>query len=705
MQKLPKIYNPKETEERIYQLWEKGGYFQPQKQGKKTFTITAPPPNVTGSLHMGHALNCTIQDILIRWKRMQGFVTLWVFGTDHAGIATQNVVEKELKKEGKTRFDLGREKFIERVWEWKKKFGNIIVKQVKKLGCSCDWSRERFTMDKDYSEAVKTAFLHYYKKGYLYRGERVINWCPRCQTVLSDLELEYQEVQGSLWFIRYPPHLVVATTRPETLLGDTAVAVHPKDKRYQKLIGQKVQLPLLNREIPIIADEAVDPSFGSGAVKVTPAHDPRDFEIGLRHQLSQIKVIDEKGIITKEGGIYQGLEQETARQRILKDLQAKGFLEKEEKITHHIPHCYRCHTKIEQLSSPQWFIKMDELKKSAIRVVNEGKIRFVPARFKRVYLDWMKNVKDWCISRQIWWGHRIPIWVKKEDNQKFSVGRAKKGYRQIDDVLDTWFSSALWPFAVLGWPQKTKDLKQFYPTQVLTTAREIIFLWVARMIFSSLEFTQKIPFETVLIHPVVLSESGKRMSKSLGTGVDPIALIEKYGADATRFGIAWQLTGLQDLRFKEDTIIAARNFCNKIWNASRFVLLNTDQKTPPLKPPVPKTSSDRKILQALNRTIKETNTALEKFQFGRAAQSLYHFFWHQFCDQYIEASKKQLQEPSIRENTQQILLYLLATSLKLLHPFIPFITEEIWQKLPGIRKPLIVSEWPSLKRRSVEKTA
>jgi len=687
-------YNPIEVEKRIYDFWLKSGFFNPDKlpgKRKKPFVIVLPPPNITGSLHMGHALNSTVQDILIRWKRLLGFKTLWLPGTDHAGIATQNIVEKELKKEGLTRFDLGREKFLERIWQWKEKYGNIILDQLKKLGVSCDWSRTRFTMDEKYSLAVNEAFLHYYKKGLIYRQKRVINFCPRCQTSLSDLELEYKEERGKLWYIRYPlkeqraknkeQYVVVATTRPETMLGDTAVAVNPKDKRYKNLIGRKVILPLVGREIPIIADRLIDPKFGTGAVKITPAHDLTDFEIGLKNNLKIIQVIDENGKITKEApAAYQGLSVLETREKVIADLKSQDLIEKIEDYLHEVPYCYRCQTKIEQIPSWQWFLKMNNLAKMAMKVVKEGKIKFIPKNFEKIYFDWLKNIRDWCISRQIWWGHKIPL-------------------EGVEDVLDTWFSSALWPFATLS---KKKDLERFYPTDVLCTDRDIINLWVARMIFSGMEFMKKIPFQTVYIHPTVLTREGKRMSKSLGTGIDPLNLIEKYGADATRFGIAYQIMGGQDIKFVEDNIVMGRKFCNKLWNAARFILLKIPNSKSQIlnKFQIPNsklTSADKRILEALNKTIKSVNKDLEKFQFGQAAHKLYDFFWHDFCDQYIEKSKKQLQTSDFRLQTSNILLYVLLTSLKLLHPFIPFISEEIYQKLPikNKKKSLMVEEWPS----------
>ena len=689
---LPKVYDPKKVEEKIYNLWQKSGYFNPDKlprRHKKPYCVIIPPPNVTGTLHMGHALNATIQDILIRWRRLQGYKTLWLPGTDHAGIATQVVVEKELKKEGRSRFDLGREKFIERIWQWKEKYGDIILDQLKKLGASCDWSRTRFTMDEDYIKAVKEAFSHYHKKGWIYQGERVVNWCPRCQTSLSDLEIEYKEEKGKLWYIRYPlskpytlnpkPYITVATTRPETMLGDTAVAVNPNDKRYENLIGKKAILPLAKREIPIIADKSIDPKFGTGAVKVTPAHDLTDYEISLRHNLQAIQVINEKAEITKEVSLpYQGLKTLEARQKVVQDLEKLGLLEKVEDYAHQIPKCYRCATTVELIPSKQWFLKMTDLAKMAISAVKSGKVKFTPKHWEKIYFDWLKNIRDWCISRQIWWGHKIPV-------------------EGVNDVLDTWFSSALWPFATLGWSKKTKDLKKFYPTNVLSTDRGIINLWVARMIFSGKEFMQKEPFKDVYIHATVLTREGKRMSKSLGTGIDPVNLIEKYGADATRFGISWQIMGGQDIRFVEDNIIMGRKFCNKLWNASRFVLMNkptqiNTDKEHRLTQMKNLTSADKKILKVLDKTIKSVDKDLEGFRFGRSAHKLYEFFWHDFCDVYIEKAKKQ-----DNEKTKKILLYVLLNSLKLLHPLIPFITEEIYQKLPikNKKKCLMIEEWPT----------
>ncbi|MFH1036712.1 MAG: valine--tRNA ligase [Patescibacteria group bacterium] len=691
---LSKIYDPKQVEDKIYNLWQESGFFNPDNlpgKRKKTFAIVVPPPNVTGTLHMGHALNATVQDILIRWKRMQGFKTLWLPGTDHAGIATQNVVEKELRKEGISRFDLGREEFVERVWQWKEKYGNIILGQFKKLGSSMDWSRTRFTMDAGYSEAVKTAFLHYYKKGWIYRGRRVVNWCPRCQTSLSDLEIEFKEEKGNLWYIKYPlvknpnekgktpDYITVATTRPETMLGDTAVAVNPKDKRYSEIVGKKAVLPLANTEIPIIAERLIDPEFGTGALKVTPAHSLIDAEIGTRHSLDIKQVIDEKGFMTNEVPTpYRGLPVVEARQKVVEELQNLGLLKKVEDYVHQVPKCYRCNATIELIPSEQWFLKMDELAKLAKDPVKKEKIKFHPENFEKPYFDWLDDVKDWCISRQIWWGHKIPV----------------KG---SEDVLDTWFSSALWPFATLGWPEKTKDLKDFYPTSVLSTARDIINLWVTCLIVSGMEFMKNIPFGHVYIHPTVLTKEGKRMSKSLGTGIDPIGLIEKYGADATRFGIAYQVMGGQDIKFTEDNIIMGRKFCNKVWNATRFALMQAGNNgleimdETEVKKLKKLTGVDKEIMKKFGETVNSINKALENFEFGQATHAIYEFFWHDFCDVYIESSKKQNNKES-----QNVLFYVLINSLKILHPFIPFATEEIYQNLPikNKKQALMIENWP-----------
>lgn len=659
---LPPQYNPKEVEEKIYKLWEESGFFNPDNlpsRHKKPYSIVIPPPNITGELHMGHALNATIQDILIRRKRMQGFKTLWLPGTDHAGIATQNVVEKKLRKEGKSRFDLGKEKFVEEIWKWREQYGNAILNQFKKIGCSCDWSRTRFTLDENYANAVKEVFLHYYEKGWIYKGKRVVNWCPRCATSLSDLELEYSEEKGKLWYIKYGP-ITVATTRPETMLGDTAVAINPKDERYKNLIGQKVILPIVNKEIPIIGDNLIDSKFGAGALKVTPAHSQIDSEIGFKHKLESIQVINERGRMINVPEKYAGLKVLEAREKVLEDLRALNLIEKEEEYTHQIPKCYRCSTIIEPMPSEQWFLKMDELKKLAEKPVKGKKIKFHPKSFEKPYLDWLKNVKDWCISRQLWWGHKIPI-------------------EGEESVLDTWFSSALWPFATMGWPQETKDLKTFYPTDVLSTARDIINLWVSRMIFSGMEFMKEIPFKDVYIHSTVLTKDGQRMSKSLGTGINPLNLIEKYGADATRFGLAYQIMGNQDMKFGEENILMGKKFCNKIWNAARFAIAQSGSK---------KNKADKNILKQLDTTTKKVNKAIDKFEFGKAAHILYDFFWHDFCDTYIEKSKEQ--------SNSKVLTRILLDSLILLHPFMPFITEEIYQILPieKKQKSIMVEKWP-----------
>ena len=705
LKRFDKPYDPKEVEDKIYRLWEKSGYFNPDKlpdKKGKTFSIVVPPPNVTGSLHLGHALNATIQDILIRKKRMEGYKTLWLPGTDLAGIATQNVVEKDLKKQGISRHDLGREKLIEKIWEWKEKYGYIILDQFKKLGCSMDWSRTRFTMDSDYQEAVKETFLHYHKKGWIYQAERVINWCIRCGTSLSDLEVELKDTKSKLWFIKYSPDITVATTRPETMLGDTAVAVHPNDKRYKNLIGEKVILPIQNRKIAIIADKRVDPKFGTGAIKVTPAHSFTDFEIGQEHNLEIIKVIGQDGKMSEQAGKnFEGLTVLQAREKVVQGLEKQGLIKKVEDYNNYVGHCYRCGTVIEPIPSLQWFLKMNELANTAIQAVKSGKVKFHPKRWEKIYFNWLNNIKDWCISRQIWWGHRLPVYK----NLEIYVGdNPPKDYIQIPDVLDTWFSSALWPFATLGWPKRTADLKEFYPTQILVTARDIINLWVARMIFSGLKFTKKEPFKDVIIHATILTKEGKRMSKSLGTGVDPMDLISRYGADAVRFGLIWQAMGNQDIRWSEEHVVAGQKFCNKIWNSARFALLQilnsiitkqiprgSFQISKTIKP---KTTADKKILNQLTKIKKSTEKDLDNYRFGQALHKLYEFFWHNFCDKYIEISKKQMADDKLQKNTQEILIYILLSSLKLLHPFMPFITEEIYQQLPiKNKKMLMIEKW------------
>ena len=709
-EQLDKIYNPKEVEDRLYSGWVEKGYFTPQPDpNKEPFTIVIPPPNVTGQLHMGHAMDETLQDILIRYKRKAGYATLWVPGTDHAGIATQIKVEETLRKEeGLTRYDLGRESFIERVWDWKHKFGTRIINQLKKLGSSCDWTRERFTMDENLSKAVKEVFVTLYEKGLIYQGERIINWCPRCITALSDAEVEYAEQEGHFWHIRYPvkdsdESFVIATTRPETLLGDTAVAVHPDDERYTHLVGKMLILPLVGREIPIVADEYVDKEFGTGAVKITPAHDPNDFEVGARHHLPIIKVLDDNAKINENGGKYQGLDRYEARRQIVKDLEEGGFLVKVEPHVHNVGQCYRCGTTVEPITSRQWFVKMAPLAEKALEVVKNGTIQFVPERFSKTYINWMENVHDWCISRQLWWGHRIPAFycdacgettVSREHVEV--CPKCGAPVHQDEDVLDTWFSSALWPFSTLGWPDQTEDLAYFYPTSVLVTGYDIIFFWVARMIFSGMEHMGKEPFKYVLIHGLVRDSQGRKMSKSLGNGVDPLEVIDKYGADALRFTLATGNSPGNDTRYSDERVEASRNFANKIWNASRFVLMNltvTDRKLPAadeLK------LEDKWILHRYNQLVQAVTDNLDHFELGIAVSKLYDFIWDEFCDWYIELIKPRLYDEDCPSNraAQYVLSYVLSGALELLHPFMPFITEEIWQKLPHEGESIVISSWP-----------
>ncbi|WPX07645.1 valine--tRNA ligase [Caldicellulosiruptor danielii] len=710
---MQKVYNPKEVEDRLYKMWLNKKYFHAKiDYSKKPFTIVIPPPNITGQLHMGHALNNTIQDILIRFKRMQGYCTLWLPGTDHASIATEAKIVEKMKEEGLTKEMIGREKFLERAWEWKRVYGGRIIEQLKKLGASCDWDRERFTMDEGLSNAVKEVFVRLYEKGLIYKGERMINWCPTCHTTISDAEVEYEEKQGKLYYIKYPAkdnsyHVVVATTRPETMLGDTAVAVNPNDRRYKHLIGKTVVLPLVNREIPIIADDYVDMEFGTGVVKITPAHDPNDFEIGQRHNLPMVQVIDTKGYMNENAGKYAGQEMYEARKNIVKDLKELGLLVKEKDYTHNVGHCYRCSTVIEPLVSKQWFVKMKPLAEPAIRVVKEGKIKFIPERFEKIYFNWMENIKDWCISRQLWWGHRIPAYycrdcenmmVSREEVKVCSKCGSSNVY-QDEDTLDTWFSSALWPFSTLGWPEETEDLKYFYPTDVLVTAYDIIFFWVARMIFSGLEHMGKEPFKYVLIHGIVRDAQGRKMSKSLGNGIDPLEVIEKYGADALRFTLVTGISPGNDTRFHMEKVEANRNFANKIWNAARFVLMNLDIDTS-FKPDERKfTFTERWILSRLDTLIREVTENLEKFEIGIAAQKLYDFIWDEFCDWYIEMSKPILYNKEAENNKeiQYVLLTVLTNVLKLLHPFMPFVTEEIYLNLPHDEESLVISKWPEAK--------
>ncbi len=707
---LPKVYEPQEVESRIYEMWEKNGCFRGSSDPeKKPFTIVMPPPNVTGQLHMGHAMDCTLQDILIRFKRMQGYAALWIPGTDHAGIATQIKVEEEIRvKEGLSRHDLGREKFLERVWDWKRMYGDRIVAQQKKLGASCDWERARFTMDEGCSKAVREVFVSLYEKGLIYKGSRIVNWCPHCVTALSDAEVEYKDKPGHLWHIRYPivgepgKYVIVATTRPETMLGDSGVAVNPEDERYTDLVGKTCLLPLMDREIPIVADEYVDRNFGTGCVKMTPAHDPNDFEVGQRHHLECIRVMDDHGVINENGGAYQGMDRYEARKRILADLDALGLLEKTEEHQHNVGTCYRCGTDVEPIVSAQWFVKMEPLAREALRVVKDGETQFVPDRFSKIYLNWMENVHDWCISRQLWWGHQIPVWycqdcghmtVTREDPCQCEACGSKKIERD-PDVLDTWFSSALWPFSTLGWPEETEDLKYFYPTDVLVTGYDIIFFWVARMIFSGCEHMNQTPFHTVLIHGLVRDDQGRKMSKSLGNGIDPLEMAEKYGADALRFNLITGNSPGNDMRFFVEKCEAMRNFANKIWNASRFVLMHLTIEKNEL--PDRLEQEDKWILTRLNRMIREVTENMEAYELGVASAKVYDFIWSDFCDWYIELAKARLQgtDEEAKARVQQVLVYVLTETLKLLHPFMPFLTEEIWQALPHEGDFLMLQNWP-----------
>lgn len=706
---LEKVYDPAQVEDRTYQFWEENGYFHAEVEPeKKPYTIVIPPPNITGKLHMGHALDETFQDILIRWRRMQGYNTLWMPGTDHASIATEAKIVEAMRAEGLTKEDLGREKFLERAWEWKKTYGGHILQQLKKLGSSCDWERERFTLDEGCSKAVREVFVKLYEKGLIYRGERIINWCPHCLTSISDAEVEYEEKDGSFWHLGYPivgtgEVLEIATTRPETMLGDTAVAVHPDDKRYQHLIGKKVLLPIVNKEIPIVADSYVEMDFGTGVVKITPAHDPNDFEVGLRHDLPVINVFTEDAHINENGGKYQGMTREECRKAIVADLEAGGYLIKVEPHKHNVGGCYRCSTTVEPRVSKQWFVKMEPLAGPAIEAVRKGRTKFVPDRFEKIYFHWMENIKDWCISRQLWWGHQIPAWycedcgetiVSREDPANCPKCGSKKLMRD-PDTLDTWFSSALWPFSTLGWPDDTPELRHFYPTSTLVTGYDIIFFWVARMIFSGLEHMGETPFDTVLIHGLVRDAQGRKMSKSLGNGIDPLEIIREYGADALRFTLATGNSPGNDMRFSTEKVNASRNFANKLWNAARFIMMNLSDEVD--KPALPETLAieDKWVLTKYNRLVREVTDNLEKFELGLAVQKLYDFIWDVFCDWYIELCKTRLQaggETSL--NAQRVLVYVMSSTLKLLHPFMPFITEEIWQALPHDGESLMISQWP-----------
>ena len=707
MRELPKVYDPRTVEKRIYDMWLEGGYFKGVRDPeKKPFTIVIPPPNVTGQLHLGHAFDETLQDVLIRAKRMQGYAALWIPGTDHAGIATQIKVEAELRKEGLTRYDLGREKFLEKVWQWKEKYGGRIIEQLKTLGCSCDWDRLRFTMDEGCSRAVREVFVSLYEKGLIYKGNRIINWCPHCTTALSDAEVEHEEKGGHFWHIKYKlkdsdEYLVIATTRPETMLGDTGIAVNPEDERYAHLVGKTAILPLVGRELPIVADEYVDREFGTGCVKMTPCHDPNDYEVGLRHNLEQILVLDENAKVIN-GGKYNGMDRYEARKAIVADLEEQGLLVKVEEHSHNVGTCYRCGTVVEPMTSPQWFVKMAPLAKEALEVVNDGRIRFVPERFVKTYNNWLNNAHDWCISRQLWWGHQIPAWycddcghvtVAREDPTCCEHCHSEHIHRD-EDVLDTWFSSALWPFETLGWPEKTEDLAYFYPTSELVTGYDILFFWVARMILSGNEHMKQVPFRTVLFHGLIRDSQGRKMSKSLGNGVDPIEVIEQYGADALRFNIITGNSPGNDMRYYPERCEAMRNFANKIWNASRFVMMNLTIEKNEL--PDKLELEDRWILSKLNSLIREVTENLDKFELGIAASKIYDFIWDSYCDWYIELTKPRLNgdDEQARTGAQKVLLYVLTETLKLLHPFMPFITEEIWQALPHEGEVLMTQSYP-----------
>ncbi len=707
---LNTVYNPKEVEEKWYAYWEANKCFSAEhnKEGEP-FSIVMPPPNVTGQLHMGHALDNTMQDILTRWKRMQGYHTLWIPGTDHAGIATQAKVEAHLAKDGVTKYDLGREKFIEKVWEWKDEYHGRITKQLRKLGSSCDWDKERFTLDEGCSEAVQEVFVKLYEKGLIYRGSYMINWCPKCQTTISDIEVEHKDHAGHLWHLKYPltdgsGYVIVATTRPETMLGDTAVAVHPDDARYKDMVGKTIMLPIVNREIPIIADEYVDMTYGTGAVKITPSHDPNDFNMGLAHHLEQIVVIGKDAKMTEAAGKYAGLDRDECRKKVVEEFEQLGLLVKVEDIQHAVGECYRCGSVIEPLVSPQWFIKMGPSVQKAIDAIDRKDIAFVPDRFTKIYLGWLDGIRDWCISRQLWWGHRIPVWycqdcgevICQKDAPHTCPKCGSTNLEQDPDVLDTWFSSGLWPFSTMGWPEETEDLKKMYPTSVLVTGRDIIFFWVARMIFMGMEFMEKEPFKHVLIHGLVLDAQGRKMSKSLGNGIDPLEVIDEVGADTLRFMLITGNTPGNDLRFQRERLEAARNFANKIWNASRFVLMNlTDYEKGAYTPEY--TLADKWILTRLSQTISDTTRFLDKYELGEAARTLYDFMWDEFCDWYIEMAKARLYKGTAaqKHTAQLVLSTVLEKTLQLLHPFMPFITEELWQNLPVDGDTIMLSKWPN----------
>ncbi len=707
---MEKNYNSKECELKLYNNWEEKGYFHDEPDpDKEPFCIVIPPPNITGQLHMGHALDNTMQDIIIRFKRMQGYCTLWLPGTDHASIATEVKILEQLAKEGITKENMSREEFLAKAWEWYDLYGSRIISQLKRLGSSCDWQRLRFTMDEGCSKAVREVFVNLYEKGLIYQGDRMINWCTDCKTALSDAEVEYEEKSSHLWHLRYPlsdgsGYLVVATTRPETMLGDTAVAVNPDDDRYKDMVGKTVMLPLMNREIEIIADDYVDTEFGTGAVKITPAHDPNDYEMGIHHNLEQINILNENGTLNENAGQYSGMTLSDGRKKVVEDLDALGLLEKTEDYTHNVGVCYRCKTTVDPLISKQWFVKMDGLAAPAIKAVDEKEVKFVPERFDKIYYNWMNNIKDWCISRQLWWGHRIPVWycqdcghtMVKKDDPAACEKCGSKNIHQDEDVLDTWFSSALWPFSTLGWPEKSKDLEYFYPTNVLVTGYDIIFFWVARMIFSGLEHMGENPFEYVVIHGLVRDAQGRKMSKSLGNGIDPLEIIEEFGADALRFSLISNSSPGNDMRYNESKVEAARNFANKIWNASRFVLMNLGDERPEKIEFNTIDTADKWILTRLNMVTKEVIDNLEAFEMGLALQKVYDFIWSEFCDWYIELSKAKLYEGTEKQksSTKAVLYHVLMSALKLLHPFMPFVTEEIYQAFAGREKSIMVEKFP-----------
>ena len=706
---LAKAYEPKEVEDRIYDFWMKGKYFHAEVDPKKKpYTIVIPPPNITGQLHLGHAMDETLQDTLIRWRRMQGYSALWLPGTDHASIATEAKIVEAMRKEGVTKEEIGREKFLERAWAWKDQYGGRIVEQLKKLGSSCDWDRLRFTMDEGCNKAVNHVFKKLYDKGLIYRGERIINWCPHCKTSISDAEVEFEEKEGSFWHLRYPlsdgtGYIELATTRPETMLGDTAVAVHPDDERYKALVGKTVILPLVNKEIPIIADTYVEQDFGTGVVKITPAHDPNDFEVGLRHELPVINIMDDGGVINENGGKYAGMPALEARKQIVKDLDEGGYLLEIEPIKHNVGTCYRCGTVVEPRVSTQWFVRMEPLAKPAVDVVKNGEIRFIPDRMDKIYYNWMENIKDWCISRQLWWGHQIPAWycecgetIVSETEPQVCPKCGGTHLKRDEDTLDTWFSSALWPFSTLGWPEKTPELEYFYPTDTLVTGYDIIFFWVARMIFSGLEHMGEIPFKTVFFHGLIRDAQGRKMSKSLGNGVDPLDIIAEYGADALRFTLVTGNSPGNDMRFSEEKVAASRNFANKIWNAARFILMNIEGKDIGCALPEKLYTSDKWILNRFNSVTAAVTENLEKFELGMAVSKLYDFIWDDFCDWYIELAKIRMNgsDAESADSARRVLVWVMSNTLKLLHPFMPYITEEIWQTLPHEGEALIVARWP-----------